>query len=99
TPLALKRQLGTQRLLHPTQQTFLGRPREARSKFGFTVVGDGKRAVSGSGITERNAGWPLANLPARSGQGRRSPVQELGRLVERTERQAGLGKGFAGAFL
>jgi hypothetical protein len=47
TQLALKGQLGTQRLLHPTERTSLA-ARGRAAKFSFTVIVDGKRALSGA---------------------------------------------------
>jgi hypothetical protein len=49
-PHALTRQLCTQRLLHPTQQT---RRSDERRLPGFTIMTDGKRAMSKRRMEER----------------------------------------------
>jgi hypothetical protein len=48
--------LFTQRLLHPTQQTSQGK---SRLSFGFTLNGDGKRAVSKRRPAEKNTAATL----------------------------------------
>jgi hypothetical protein len=54
--LALKGRFGTQRLLHPTERTPLHHKGRA-ARFSFTVIVDGKRALSGAEKGKETGQW------------------------------------------